>query len=164
MTKNKENRNRDVNRIKRVYKGMRERCYQVNHVSYKLYGGKGIEVKCTRNEFIKWYLDNVTDDIINPHVDRIDPNGHYEFKNMQIISANENLKKAFRQNSNRPHLKKLCLENNKKQMKKIKIDGIIYESIREASRKTGISRDHIRNVLNKCSKMRSKKTRNIELV
>lgn len=84
------NRNKCVKRIRKVYSGMRQRCTNPNSSNYKNYGAKGVQVRVKRDEFVDWYIENVTDEMIKPTVDRIDPSGHYEFSNMEIIPASLN--------------------------------------------------------------------------
>lgn len=136
------NRNKDINRIIRVYKGMRERCNNPNSDSYRFYGAKGIKVLCSRRDFVEWYLDNVGD-TEKPHVDRVDPGGHYKLSNMQIISATENCKKTFRQNP-RLDIKLRNLKNaNEKKSLKVKINDIVYPSLSAASRALGRNRMYL---------------------
>ena len=52
-----------------------------------------VEIRLTRTEFIEWItplLEKWDPNNGIPSVDRIDPKGHYELPNMQIISHSEN--------------------------------------------------------------------------
>ena len=54
-------------RLYRVWCGMKERCYRVNHPAYKNYGGRGIAI-CLKwrydfNAFKKWALENGYDEL-----------------------------------------------------------------------------------------------------
>lgn len=53
-------------------------------------GYKGVEVRLTREEFIKWFMPL---DFEGCSVDRIDVKGHYELSNMQVIPLVENMRK-----------------------------------------------------------------------
>lgn len=71
-------------RLYKVWKGMRERCYYSKHMSYKNYGGRGINVcDSWRNDFASfesWALANGYDrDAKHGEctLDRIDVNGNY---------------------------------------------------------------------------------------
>lgn len=67
---------------------------------------KGIEVRMTRRTFEAWARPILTVWVKeNPHrrpsIDRIDPRGHYEIGNIQIISTVEN---AMRTRSHKPNM------------------------------------------------------------
>ena len=152
MAQNKEvdtSKNKCPRRITRVYKGMKERCNNENHAYYHIYGGKGIEVLVNRHEFVEWYLERVTDDMIRPNVDRLDPNGHYEFSNMQVISAKENSQKMLEQNPRWDIKLDNMKRANEKRSKGVTIDGIRYDSIRQASRETNFAQKGISNAYKK---------------
>lgn len=132
------NRNRCVKRITRVYKGLKEKCYNVKNIGYKYYGGKGIKVLLSRIDFIQWYLDHVTDDMVRPCVDRIDRDGHYSIDNIQIISAKKNSRKTIESNPAwEEKLDNMSFANNER-MKEVTINGIKYNSAREAERAIGM--------------------------
>lgn len=73
----------ELDRIRRIYNGMMQRCYNKNSDAYDNYGGRGITI-CTewlmdREKFISWslyngYAENLT-------IDRINVNGNYEPSN-----------------------------------------------------------------------------------
>lgn len=92
-------------RLKRIFRGMRNRCYNPNDKSYKSYGAKGIKI-CDEwlndvNNFITWaredsgYYDQPEDTpLINKlSIDRIDSNGDYCPENCQWIPFIENTNK-----------------------------------------------------------------------
>lgn len=90
-----------LERLHAVYHGMKARCYQPNHVSYKWYGAKGVKV-CKEwlddfNVFAQWAIESGYD-ITAPRgcctIDRIDPYKDYEPSNCRWISmADQQLNK-----------------------------------------------------------------------
>lgn len=81
------------NRLYSTWKGMKNRCCNVNNVSYRNYGGRGITV-CDewKNDFQAFY-DYVSD---LPHfgekgytLDRINNDGNYEPSNVRWATAKE---------------------------------------------------------------------------
>lgn len=70
-----------------IHNSMIQRCYSVNHVAYKDYGGRGIRV-CDRwldkAEGFKNFLADLGRRPSKDHsIDRIDPNGNYEPANVR---------------------------------------------------------------------------------
>ena len=70
------------------YKHMIDRCYRVNDISYKNYGGRGIIV-CDdwKNDFMSfynWAIENGYKDGLT--IDRINTNGNYEPTNCRWVS------------------------------------------------------------------------------
>jgi len=161
-----QNRNRCIKRITRVYKGLREKCYTLSNIGYKYYGEKGIKVMLTRVEFIEWYLDHVTEDLLRPCVDRIDRDGHYSIDNMQIISATKNSRKTVESNPAwEEKLDNMTFANNER-MKEVTIDGIRYCSAREAERAIGMHHSSILKAIKrkKTSVFETKKVIRLEAI
>ena len=82
---------------------MKERCYNINHISYKHYGGRGITI-CDEwlndfNIFYEWSLKNGY--IVGLSIDRIDNNKNYNPDNCRWV-------KKEKQSSNR----KNCIKYN----------------------------------------------------
>ena len=120
-----------------VYDDICRRCHNKKRSDYHRYGGRGIKVKISRADFIDWYTRTVKGRT-DLTVDRIDNDGHYELGNIQLITRSENSKKAFRD------VPEELMGWHKKAMK-IKINGIIFRSKREASRFLGKEESYVRN-------------------
>lgn len=153
-----KNNNKCIKRIKKVYKGMKERCENKNHIGFKYYGAKGTKVLITRDDFVKWYLENVTFDMHRPSVDRIKSHLNYEISNIQLLSRSANSSKSAIENNAKERTAKYLKAANNKRKRKVVIDGVEYESQHDAARKTGISADIIRKKFkaNKSNKFKSR--------
>lgn len=78
-------------RIYKIYKHMRDRCYNKNYFQYYLYGGRGIII-CDEwlNDFVtfyEWAIDNGYNDDLT--IDRINTNGNYEPSNCSWVTIAE---------------------------------------------------------------------------
>ena len=131
-------KNSCIKRINKVYKGMRERCNNPNHIGYHLYGGRGIQVIISRIDFIEWYLERVTDEMVRPNVDRINNDGHYEISNIQLIPARQNAHKMLKENGAWETKFDNMKRANEKRSINVTIDGTEYASKKEAARETGL--------------------------
>lgn len=80
-------------RLFKIWSGMKERCYRINHKHYKDYGGRGIEI-CTEWKddyltFKQWALCNGYKE--NLTLDRINVNGNYEPQNCRWTTVKEQM-------------------------------------------------------------------------
>lgn len=113
-------------RLFKIWSGMKERCYRVNHKHYKNYGGRGIEI-CTEWKddyltFKQWALCNGYKE--NLTLDRINVNGNYEPQNCRWITVKEQM-------------------NNKRNNHLIKIEGKML-TISQISEKYNIPKSTVR--------------------
>lgn len=78
----------ELDRLRRIYNGMFQRCYNPNSNAYRHYGGRGITV-CEewhdREKFIEWALNNEYSNDLS--IDRINVNGNYEPSNCRWADA-----------------------------------------------------------------------------
>ena len=92
-----------------VYAGMKARCYDKKHISYKYYGERGISVcdewKNDFNSFHEWSIKNGYDENAKKGectIDRIDVNGNYCPENCRWINIEK-------QNRNHRNNKKITI-------------------------------------------------------
>lgn len=76
----------------KIFKGIRDRCYNKNNKEYHVYGGKGIKI-CNewlndRMNFVQWSLENGYKDGLS--IDRIDSNKDYCPENCRWITRSLN--------------------------------------------------------------------------
>lgn len=78
--------------LRRKYAGMMNRCNNENHLTYKWYGGRGIEVKFqSANEFIDYVVNVLQVNPIGLSVHRIDPDGDYCCGNIEFILSTDHI-------------------------------------------------------------------------
>ena len=81
----------DLDRLRRIYNGMKCRCYNENTRNYRNYGARGIgicdEWLADREAFIRWSLSHGYRSDLS--IDRIDVDGNYEPGNCRWATAKE---------------------------------------------------------------------------
>ena len=100
-------------RLYKVWKSMKQRCYNKNNTPYKKYGGRGIKV-CNewKNDFISfynWAMRNGYDEsktTKEQSIDRIDVNGNYEPNNCRLTTMKK-------QQNNRSNNRYIYYKNKK---------------------------------------------------
>jgi len=70
---------------------LRTRCNNPKVREFCYYGGRGIKAKITLKELKSLWFRDKAFLLKSPSVDRIDPNGHYEYRNCRFIENRENL-------------------------------------------------------------------------
>lgn len=80
-----------------AFNNMRNRCYNTRSKDYRSYGGKGVEVRVTKRDFMSWYIHHGTKFVednpgVRYAVGRVDHDSHYTFSNMEILSCSANTK------------------------------------------------------------------------
>ena len=88
-------------RLYRIYKGMKQRCYNQKNHAYHYYGGKGVAIcddwKSDFLKFKKWALESGYNK--NMTIDRLNPNGNYSPENCRWVNMqkqqNNKLNSAF---------------------------------------------------------------------
>lgn len=110
--------------------GIKTRCNNTKNHKYPRYGGRGIECRITEEELENLWFRDKAYEMKRPSIDRIDNDGHYEFKNCRFIELSENSLK-------------MNLEKNAKSVYQIdkNTNNIINEfiSISQAERQTSIT-------------------------
>lgn len=72
------------------------------HKWFPYYGAKGIEVKLTAKDLEKIWKRDKANKLKRPSLDRIDPAGHYEPKNVRFIEFDLNSRLAWDKNHAMP--------------------------------------------------------------
>jgi hypothetical protein len=118
------------------------RCYNPSLKAYKYYGGKGVRVCYEAKDFMAWYIHYQNKlNLKQPSVDRVDPNGHYTFSNIQLMEFHENRIKpwAGKMPSNIEAKRKRILIIDKKSQEPL----MICKSTVEAQQMSGVFRSAI---------------------
>lgn len=93
----------------RCYNNIQQRCENTNHPAYRNYGGRGIRLNLSREEFLEIYFSSnncglcgqaVNDENRNAKdgrtLDRIDPSKSYEPDNLRILCRSCNCSNAYK--------------------------------------------------------------------
>lgn len=126
--------NPELDRLRRIYNGMMQRCYNPNSERYDIYGKRGIKI-CdewlyNRDAFIEWALTHGHE--MNLTIDRIDVNGNYEPSNCRWATVKEQANN--RRDSHEWNLKR-----------KYRIDGENY-TLRDAAMVLGITQYRVKKM------------------
>lgn len=136
---------RDYPNIWYIWKGMLERCNNINHKSYEYYRAKGIKV-CTEWHhcylFLNWALKNNYQEGYS--IDRIDTDKGYYPDNCQLIPMNQNIIKANKSRRG----KKFHIYKDEQCLQVIKLLENSNFSYKEISKKTNIPISTISDINN----------------
>lgn len=106
----------EIDRLCRIYSGMKQRCYNNNSEAFYNYGKRGIKIcdewNQDRKKFIEWALNNGYQNDLT--IDRIDVNGDYEPSNCRWATWD------VQRENRRPR------EQWKERRKSFELDGIFY--------------------------------------
>lgn len=83
-----------VKKLVQCWNGIKDRCNNPNSHSYKYYGGRGIKCIFTYGQLLNLWIRDKAHLLKKQSIDRIDPNGHYEYKNCRFIELSENSRRA----------------------------------------------------------------------
>lgn len=97
-----------MKRLKNIWQGMKQRCYNPKSPSARYYYELGIKI-CDEwlndfEAFAEWAVSNGYNEQMT--IDRIDPDGNYEPSNCQWITKAENCRRATESRKNRNNRKK----------------------------------------------------------
>lgn len=91
LYENKYGNLKNYKRLYYIFNGMRSRCYNINYIEYKNYGGRNIKIcdEWMNNflNFMDWAIENGYQN--NLTIDRIDVNGNYEPDNCRWVTIKE---------------------------------------------------------------------------
>lgn len=83
-------RHKNVPRWRYCLKKASDRCIYKSTNSYERYGGRGIKCFLTPVEALRLWFRDVGWMMEDPTLDRINPDGHYEFNNCRFLERLEN--------------------------------------------------------------------------
>jgi hypothetical protein len=96
-----------------VWRGIRRRCKEKNHPSYRYYGAKGITY-CERWESFENFFNDMGEKPEGFQIDRINNEGNYEPSNCRWVTFQENLEKKYHDKLKRQAHQLSFLANDKK--------------------------------------------------
>lgn len=106
-----------------IWKGVKDRCFNNCNSGFKNYGGRGITM-CDRWLDYRNFLSDMGDVPENMSIERIDNNGNYEPSNCKWADRIEQ-------------------GNNRRNNRRVVIDGAEYNTVADACRATGLTRAFI---------------------
>ena len=133
----------------------KQRCENKNATSFERYGGRGIKFLFSSQKeafFIlkkSYYSARRKHCLQRPAINRIDNDGHYEVGNIQWIPTSENTRQMHRDNRHNTRMKVSMKKNanNAAISRKKKVmcvtTGVLFNSAREAAKKTNATFQHI---------------------
>ena len=122
-------------RLYGIWKDMKKRCSNPNHIGYKNYGGRGISVCAEWNSFdlfYQWAINSGYDESLS--IDRIDVDGSYSPQNCRWAT------RIIQSNNTRKQKPFVVMDSYGNKTK--------YSNIKECSEKLGLKRKNIVSCLN----------------
>lgn len=86
----REYRNTISGHLRHIFNDMKYRCTNPKNAGYKYYGGRGIKLKFTSDEFVNYVINELKINPIGLEIDRINNNGHYERGNIRFVTHQKN--------------------------------------------------------------------------
>ena len=88
-----------LEKANKAYSAQKTRCYNSNATQFKYYGGKGIKILYSKDDFIVWWLDHYKNfKGTEAQVGRIDHSKDYSFDNIEMVDKSVNCKERIRRN------------------------------------------------------------------
>lgn len=93
----------------RAFNNIRSRCISPGDSRWSSYGGRGIKCLVTRDDLREIFYRDKAWLFERPSVDRINPDGNYEYSNLRWIPWDSNLRiKYLQPKSRQKQLKEMC--------------------------------------------------------
>lgn len=133
-----------IKRLRSIYNGMKQRCYNPNNPMYEDYGGRGIKIdegwKENFDIFVQWAFTHGYSEKLS--IDRKDVNGNYEPENCRwsddITQANNK-----RNSVNEEQRKRKLSENNVSKVMSFRLRNKNARYIEEKAKERDISRSKL---------------------
>ena len=127
-----------------AFNRIKHRCNYPDAYGYERYGGAGIKCLITLPEVKALWVRDKADQMKQPSIDRIDPKGHYIFKNCRFIELMENRRGGWKILENTHIVEKNCV--SEKEFKAIQKALSKKASIVSLSVRFGYSEDTISRI------------------
>lgn len=85
--------NRKVDRLQSFLTNIRNRCANPKIHGYERYGGRGIQCQLTLKDLRRLWRRDCGSRLEKPSIDRIDNDGHYEYRNCRFIELSDNVRR-----------------------------------------------------------------------